>query len=133
MKELFVSCEIAFKLKESGFIDPCVTFFWDDGALYNGLEIYVNKPHVYYKAGAATWDQCIQFLWNKFHVAVYPWRDDRGIWYNITYNGSTQGYTEGINDTPKVILDQSTIFNNYNECRLAAINKAFWIIENKLK
>lgn len=80
MKEQFCTYEIASKLKELGFDEPCLAFYdeqYDDfltelsilggpKGCKNSDKWLINPTNF----AAPLWQQVIDFLWNKYHIII---------------------------------------------------------------
>lgn len=111
MKEQFVPIEIASKLKEKGFCDDCLGFYYYDGSFQKYCLVYNESSDEWFKTiNAPLWQQVFDWLREKYNI-------------HITIYKSGESYAFDIGD-------YSTGFNNvsYEEIRLKAIEKALKLI-----
>ncbi|GIM60058.1 hypothetical protein CAPN008_01080 [Capnocytophaga canis] len=89
LKNIFVSYEIAQKLKEIGFDEPCISYYEKDnpnvrlnektqGTIkHNGLLIYVSAP---------TWEQVFDWFRSKnFYFSIIHSYEESESWYNVIH------------------------------------------------
>lgn len=129
---LFVPYELALELKNRGFNEPCLAFYYL-GQFHPQelLKPYFNseKSEMYF-ASAPTYSQAIDWFWERHNISVFPFRDNRGMWYNITFDGSTKSitmpkYIERVGHTDTY---QSGHFENWLDCQNKSIAEALKII-----
>ncbi len=77
MKEQFAQFEIAKKLKELGFDEPCFTFYWNDGVIYKNVESPSNH-NKHDDISAPLWQQVFEFFRVKYKIwiNIEPVSDD---------------------------------------------------------
>ena len=131
MEKEFVSYEIALKLKELGFDEPCLTYYYNiSGNIRTGIEVHIHNAWTYAgtKKLATTlvplYQQVFKWLRNKYDI-------DFSI--NTTYSR----YNENTIKQYSVVIDNKTLYtnigfyDNYEEAELAGLQKMIEIIENK--
>lgn len=117
MEEIFVSLEIAQKLKEISFDEPCIAYYQNNDlhieeglCNYNGISQvqFEREPPVSEWYSAPTWEQ------------VFKWFRERGL------IGEVQGLFSGTNffyeirrikDNLKERIDIENYYSNYEEVR----------------
>jgi len=133
MEKQFVSYEIALKLKELGFDEPCFTYYYElTSNLRTHLGVDINNAWTYKrnkKLGftlAPLYQQVFKYFREKklidLIISRYESRDVGGIffYYQITNDygvEQTRHFKEG--------------FFTYEEAELAGLQKMIEIIENK--
>jgi len=131
MEKEFVSYEIALKLKELGFDEPCLTYYYNiSGNIRTGIEVHIHNAWTYAgtKKLATTlvplYQQVFKWLRNKYDI-------DFSI--NTTYSR----YNENTIKQYSVVIDNKTLYtnigfyDNYDEAQLAGLQKMIEIIKNK--
>ena len=131
MEEQFVTYEIALKLKELGFGEECLAWYYlpanaineNDYILALDSETPENQV-VYIKA--PLWQQVIDWLREKHKIDIYPEPTYSLTEYSfkvITVHGKSkkQEYWDGMGKT----------YNTYQEAREQAILKAIKLCQNK--
>jgi hypothetical protein len=131
MEKEFVSYEIALKLKELGFDEPCFTYYYNiSGNIRTGIEVHIHNAWTY--AGtkklattlAPLYQQVFKWLRNKYDI-------DFSI--NTTYSryneNTIKKYSGVINN--KTVYINVGFYDNYEEAQLAGLQKMIEIIENK--
>lgn len=139
MKELFVPLELALKLKEKGFDEPCIGYFAYDylNNKPNKLSITDNpvkssKIKKKYEA-APLYQQVIDWFWDKHQISVFPYRDHRGTWYGITFDHSYKSITVPPYESHNRVHDSDTYqskdyFEDWYDCQNKAIEEALKLI-----
>jgi len=133
MKKEFVSYEIALKLKELGFDEPCFTYYYElTSNIRTGLSININNAWTYEGTKklettlAPLYQQVFRWFREKklidLIICRYESRDDGGIFY---YYQITNDY--GVEQTKHF----KEGFFTYEEAELAGLQKMIEIIENK--
>lgn len=142
LEELFVSKEIAIKLKEKGFDEPCL-------AVYRGFNLYFDKMISGYASDlsertdfSTNSDFDKYFLVNKTDenywitapmlVQVIDWLREKhnielGSPKNIIFNGGKRHFRVSIyeiGETKKCLLQQLSGFNEYYEALNTGIEQA---------
>jgi hypothetical protein len=130
MKKEFVPYELAMKLKELGFDEPCFGFYQleygeirptmvDDNEQYRltGYRTCKNSEIPKHYTSAPTFSQCFRWFREKYNlcVVIKPIDDKKlGLGYNLTKNG--------------LIMKACT---TYETAELACLDKLIEIVENE--
>jgi hypothetical protein len=133
MEKEFISYEIALKLKELGFDEPCFTYYYNiNGIIRTGIEVHIHNAWTY--AGtkkiettlAPLYQQVFRWFREKklidLIVSSYQSRDDGDTYY---YYQITNNY--GIEETRHF----KEGFFTYEKAELAGLQKIIEIIEKK--
>ena len=140
MKEQFVTYEIALKLKELGFDDPCLAYFSNDKYhdLHHSCENVMEGNFVinnYNELKTPLWQQVIDWFRDEKFINIEIIRfPNINKWGFITTN---------MNIIPKYLSDEEMIiYNNlvtspnrydtYEDAKVAAILKVINIIEDEV-
>ena len=133
MNNEFVSYEIALKLKELGFDEPCLTYYYE---LTSNL-----RTHIGVDIGNA-WtylgNNKLGFTLAPLYQQVFKWfREKHNIDISINtiyskYNENTIKKYSGVIDT-KTMYTNVGFYDNYEEAELAGLQKMIEIIENQKK
>lgn len=117
MKEQFVTHEIAEKIKELGFNEKCLAWFYPNTnyKLLYGYSTYVGKEDV---INIPLWQQAIDFLRIKYNISVEP-----SVWVNTT--------TWVVRNTQTNETLYNTNDADYYNGRLKAVTKAIELIRKK--
>ena len=158
MKKEFVPYEQSLALKELGFDEPCLTYYFSDGAFNDAAEeddtLYPGDPRFYsdtnsslaecrenelkYKAiSAPTFSQSFRFFREKYGLrnSITDFIDDEtGIeWdYEIAIIGTDldeKGNYEPLVDYS--VDDETRKFKTYEEAELGCLIKLIEIVKNK--
>ena len=127
MKKEFVTYELALKLKELGFDEPCFgAFFTDDLKIFpfaNDLKGYVSDKNLI--IGAPLFQQAFRWFREKyelFHSTNY--QDDNSGPGSFDYEIlDKRGKHQQDDDAPE--------FDTYEEAELACLEKLIEIVETK--
>lgn len=122
MKHLFVPYEIALILKQKGFDEPCLGWWWINGDIFYSGDIAVQ----YLKDNASS-NGCSAPLYQQ----VVDWfREAEGVHIHIKRdwdNGNMLGF-EGIVETDMGV-EYTETYPTYYEALTEAINQALNIIQ----
>jgi hypothetical protein len=128
MNNEFVSYEIALKLKELGFDEPCFGKIYADGGNEQLSYPYKNSDQI----GKVT--SCSAPLYQQ----VFRWfREKYDI--DISINTIYSKYNENISKKYRVVIDNKTVFTNvgfydtYEEAQIECIMDLISIIKNQKK
>ena len=128
MNNEFVSYEIALKLKELGFDEPCFGKIYADGGSEQLSYTYKNSDQI----GKVT--SCSAPLYQQ----VFRWfREKYDI--DISINTIYSKYNENISKKYRVVIDNKTVFTNvgfydtYEEAQIECIMDLISIIKNQKK
>lgn len=137
MENQFVTYEIALKLKELGFDEPC--FFAFDNCKFRCKDLRTNEQEfegVNYNSSTyisqPLWQQVIDWLREKHNVDIFPTLtttipDYKGGDILYTYSICTK-FDDG---TPCWTYDIDIVFDTYEEAREQAIIKAIEMLCKK--
>ncbi len=131
MRKEFVSYEIALKLKELGFDEPCFTYYYNiNGIIRTGIEVHIHNAWTY--AGTKKIETTLAPLYQQ----VFRWlRNKYAIDFSINtiyskYNENTIKQYSGVIDN-KTMYTNVGFYDNYEEAELAGLQKMIKIIEKK--
>jgi hypothetical protein len=131
MEKEFVSYEIALKLKELGFDEPCITYYYElTSNLRTHLAIDIRYAWTYLGTNK------LGFTLAPLYQQVFKWiREKHNIDISINtiyskYNENTIKQYSGVIDT-KTMYTNVGFYDNYEEAQLAGLQKMIEIIENK--
>ena len=94
MVTLFVPYNSALKFKELGFDEPCLTFFWDDGEIYPGVELPQNFNNNITQISAPLYQQAINWIKCKDILISELWNG----WEYGSYGCDNFIYSDNINN-----------------------------------
>ena len=128
LKNLFVPYTQALELKELGFDEPCITYYYEDThKIRTGLSIHIDNGWTYSGTKrlettlASTFSQAFDFFREKYNLL-----------------GCTQYFTGGyycytINDMKDTKESNRlfTEFSSFKEAELACLEKLIEIVKNK--
>jgi hypothetical protein len=130
MKKQFVTYEIALKLKELDFDEPCMAVYLGKEGFYFRPELNGNK-NSYFKDKSKSvslplWQQVIDWVREKYDIH-----------FSFHYNPRTKKYAMWIEGPDEILRDHSaeidilysSKFDTYEECRKQSIIKAIEILE----
>ena len=133
MEKLFVPYQPSLDMKELGFDEPCLAFFWNTGKFYTCADyVHTISYHLQNQLGhynydsisAPTWQQAFNFFREKYGKDSF-----------IARCNSTKGYFCDISWRNKkgILKDfQSKDFKTYEEAELECLKKLIEIIKEKL-
>jgi hypothetical protein len=131
MEKEFVSYEIALKLKDIGFDEPCFTYYHNiNSKIRTGIVVSIHNAWTY--AGTKKLETTLAPLYQQ----VFKWIRKK---YNIDisintiyskYNENTIKQYSGVIDN-KTMYTNVGFYDNYEEAQLAGLQKMIEIIENK--
>jgi hypothetical protein len=131
MEKEFVSYEIALKLKELGFDEPCLTYYYElTSNLRTHLAIDIRNAWTY------SGNKKLGFTLAPLYQQVFKWlRNKYDIDFSINttysrYNENTIKQYSGVIDT-KTMYTNVGFYDNYEEAQLAGLQKMIEIIKNK--
>lgn len=143
MKEIFVPYEIATKLKEIGFDEPCVGFYADrneDGDLFDGWKIFMEIDTLSYGASINLTDDFQLFDYNDVGwisaptwEQVFKWFRDREYYHQIqcVYPHNVKYWFSLGTSTLSVLVVSKENYKTYEECREALVLKMIEIYKEK--
>jgi hypothetical protein len=131
MEKEFVSYEIALKLKELGYNEPCLTYYYElTSNLRTHLAIDVRNAWTY------SGNKKLGFTLAPLYQQAFKWiREKHNIDISINtiyskYNENTIKQYSGVIDT-KTMYTNVGFYDNYEEAQLAGLQKMIEIIKNK--
>jgi hypothetical protein len=133
MNNEFVSYEIALKLKELGFDEPCLTYYYElTSNLRTHLGVDINNAWTY------SGNKKLGFTLAPLYQQVFRWfRNKYGIDFNI--NTIYSRYNENTSKKYSGFIDNKTVFTNvgfydtYEEAQKECILNLISIIKNQKK
>jgi hypothetical protein len=131
MEKEFVSYEIALKLKELGFDEPCFTYYYElSSNLRTHLAIDIRYAWTYLGTNK------LGFTLAPLYQQAFRWfREKHDI--DISINTTYSKYNENTSKKYGGVIDNKTVFINvgfyetYEKAELAGLQKMIEIIENK--
>jgi hypothetical protein len=126
MEKEFVSYEIALKLKELGFDEPCFTYYHNiNGNIRTGIVISIYNAWTY--AGtkklettlAPTLSQAFRFFREEYRL--------EGAIYRLNFKWASQVF----NIETSTYCFKHELFEKYEEAEIHSLQKMIEIIENK--
>jgi hypothetical protein len=131
MNNEFVSYEIALKLKELGFDEPCLTYYYElTSNLRTHLGVDINNAWTY------SGNKKLGFTLAPLYQQVFRWfRNKYGIDFNI--NTIYSRYNENTSKKYSGFIDNKTVFTNvgfydtYEEAQKECILNLISIIKNQ--
>ena len=128
MKKEFVPWEEAIKLKELGFDEKCIAYFFRDGGLNNYFnKYYINsglsqtKPFSF-SCTAPLYQQAFRWFREKHDKSHRIYETGNNTWcYRILGVGNFSFYSDGDNKN----------YKTYEEAELECLKKLIEIIKNK--
>jgi len=122
MEKEFVSYEIALKLKELGFDEPCFTYYYElTSNLRTHLGVDINNAWTY------SGNKKLGFTLAPLYQQVFRWfRENYDLRYNIDYVSAADIFKYEL-----WIKGRIYKYNTYEEAELACLQKMIEIIENK--
>jgi len=136
MKDLFVSYEQALQLKELGFDEPCITYYYEDSkTIRTGLSIHINNGWTY--SGTKRLETTLAplkqqaFRWfrekhNLLHDIAFFREDKRtkkGYWHKI--------YKWNADMVKREIISNNSYFYTYEETEMACIDELIELVKKK--
>jgi hypothetical protein len=131
MNNEFVSYEIALKLKELGFDEPCFTYYYNiNGNIRTGIVVNIYNAWTYLgtkKLGitlAPLYQQVFRWFREKKNLyGVYTMGDDWNNFYFHIWRNDTM--------TKTFVTSSNWVYETYEEAELACLDEMIKIIENK--
>jgi hypothetical protein len=128
MTKEFVPFELAVKLKQIGFDEPCLDFYDDNQELFYNHE-NKEKIHIGDSVKAPLFQQAFRWFREKYDlhslIGIYP---NTKEWYSSYQDLNWSGKeTLDFNKTE----DRSIRFKTYEEAELACLDKLIEIVETK--
>jgi hypothetical protein len=131
MRKEFVSYEIALKLKELGFDEPCLTYYYEfTSDLRTHIGVDIGNAWTY--AGTNK----LGFTLAPLYQQVFKWlRNEYAIDFSINtiyskYNENTIKQYSGVIDN-KTMYTNVGFYETYEKAELAGLQKMIEIIEKK--
>jgi hypothetical protein len=131
MEKEFVSYEIALKLKELGFDEPCITYYYElTSNLRTHLAIDIHNAWTYSGTNK------LGFTLTPLYQQVFKWlRNKYAIDFSINtiyskYNENTIKQYSGVIDNKTMYINVG-FYDNYEEAELSGLQKMIEIIEKK--
>lgn len=119
MKNLFVSYETALALKEKGFNEPCLAWYYSDRSALGKLHLEYSEPNTKYHLNSPTYDQVTSWFREKYRIGIYV----RGC----NKVGNFGGYEYIIGDNA-IVVSKYNNYENYYEALNKAIEEALKLI-----
>jgi hypothetical protein len=126
MEKEFVSYEIALKLKELGFDEPCFTYYYNISAkIRTGIVVNIHNAWTYggtKKLGitlAPLYQQAFRFFRDKYRL--------EGAIYRLNFKWASQVF----NIETSTYCFKHELFEKYEEAEIHTLHKMIEIIDNK--
>jgi hypothetical protein len=126
MNNEFISYEMALKLKELGFNEPCLTYYYNiSGKLRTNISVDINNGWAYEgtkKLGitlAPTLSQVFRFFREKYML--------EGAIYRLNFKWASQVF----NIETSTYCFKHELFEKYEEAEMHSLQKMIKIIEKK--
>jgi hypothetical protein len=117
MTKEFVPYELALKLKQLGFDEPCLKSYGDDGLLnQNDYSLYLSAP---------LFQQAFRWFREKYDLEAIPQRAEERMWYKF--------WIYKLYEDCKIMISSKILFNTYKEAELACLDKLIELVESELK
>lgn len=133
MYKQFATYEIALKMKELGFDEPCITYWGisskrliENGTAADG---YTNSELTKYNICAPIWQQAIDYFRESHHLSINitdDYSSRAGGWIFKFYINDQRAP-----DMSKILLKNNFYWNSFSEAREAAILKAIEIVKER--
>ena len=126
MKTEFVTYEIALELKELGFDEPCLAFYWNTGKFYTTAEYpHSIETHKQNQLGDYNYDSTSAPL----HAQAFRWfREKYGYSANIRRVGVFSFVYEIFTNDLGVI--KSDLFGGHEKAELKCLKKLIEIVKD---
>jgi hypothetical protein len=125
MTKEFVTYELALKLKEIGFDEPCFGYYTSPTGLLLQQPIGGNGEFVYY---APTFSQAFRWFREKYGLFVSPnvisYEDGIYLWF-FEINSTVLPFGTDLGETDD--------YKTYEEAELACLDKLIELVESELK
>jgi hypothetical protein len=116
MENLFIPYELASELKELGFDETCLAYYYNGEIEYRS---HTNNIMQRFRYAAPTFSQCFRWFREKYNLHI-------GICHSV--NGKFDCWT---NDGQLLENGKYCDFNTYKEAELACLEKLIEIIKTK--
>jgi hypothetical protein len=118
MEKEFVTYELALRMKQLGFNEPCLAFYGDEND-FSMDSSRKNNPFRKTECVAPTYSQAFRWFREKYGLFTQPNRtvDKEGAWYYFSIETKRTDVCEGS--------------FSYEEAELACMEKLIEIVENK--
>jgi hypothetical protein len=131
MEKEFVSYEVALKLKEFGFDEPCITYYYE---LTSNLRTHLGVDIL--NAWTYTGNKKLGFTLAPLYQQVFRWfREKQNLYGVYTMGDDWNNFYFHIwrNDTmtKTFVTSSNWVYETYEEAELACLNEMIKIIENK--
>jgi hypothetical protein len=126
MEKEFVSYEIALKLKELGFDEPCLTYYYNiSGSIRTGIEVHIHNAWTY--AGTKKLETTLAPLYQQ----VFTWFREKyrleGAIYRLNFKWASQVF----NIETSTYCFKHELFETYEQAEIHSLQKMIKIIKNK--
>ena len=114
MEKEFVPYELAFRMKEFGFDEPCITFFFSDGVAFKGYERPFNYNKLSDNISRPTFSQA--FRWFREKHQLHSYIEGAYPWFRYYVNSNDNRY-------------EGHKYLKYEEAELVCLEKLIEIVE----
>ena len=127
MEKYFIPYEIALELKELGFDEPCLAFYWNTGKFYTTAEYpHSIETHKQNQLGDYNYDSTSA---PTFSQAFRFFRDKYELYYTI--EGSIKEGFQYFVYTYEYEIKSEELFNTYEKTELVCLVKLIEIVKEK--
>jgi hypothetical protein len=133
MEKEFIRYEQALALKELGFDEPCIKYYWTDGMFTKTYESPFNHNKRDNSISAPLYQQAFRWFREKYSIqsTIEPTKDQHRFELGFNYwiwNTKTaeEWFTE-----PKDRPAGDYVFDSYEEAELECLKKLIEIVKNK--
>jgi hypothetical protein len=133
MENNFVPYKLAVALKELGFDEPCIGnyFHTKELKIYGGDVLRIKNSDMG-TVTAPLWQQAEEWFRNKYNALSIIFNDDGDVEYNnICFNYEIRFITISFKEELKASVVGNYSYNNYEEARLACLQKLIEICKEK--
>jgi len=130
MKKEFVPYEQALALKELGFDEPCIKYYWTDGMFTKTYESPFNHNKRDNLISAPLYQQAFRWFRDNFNLEGIPFKNlkDNTFWND---NFKTAFYSIRGEYADVVYNTISEEIKSYEEAELECLKKLIEIVKNK--
>ena len=128
MDREFIDFEQALALKELGFDEPCIKYYWTDGMLVAGYENPFNYNKRDNVISAPLYQQSFRWFREKYNLLGEVYSNASGWLWEICDNiGGTHRYGSDWSGD----CEESGMFTSFEKAELACLIKLIEISKNK--
>jgi hypothetical protein len=137
MKREFVPFELAVKLKELGFDEPCFGCYTKEGQLSYDFSDNRGIGHYFQSCVAPTFSQCFKWFREKYQIFPEVLTDcttePKFVYTYNTFYGNPKDLTEQEWGWENNIGQYSDIYRTYEDAEIACLENLIELVESKTK